>query len=160
MPNDQRLKIKELSMIHHFLIFTRPASFVTVSLICFLAVVLFVTPLRAELIPVDNAAFQELLDQGVPVVDVRRAEEWTATGIVEGSHLMTFFDEQGRYDADQWLAQLKRTVDIDKPLILICHSGGRTSIIGKWLGKQLDAVYNVERGIVHWIVDNRETVAP
>ena len=152
-------------MIRLFMFFTRPGSSlpvpaVPVTWVCLLAGLLFVTPLRAELINIDNAALEELIDQGVPVIDVRRSEEWTATGIVKGSHLITFFDDKGRYDADQWLAQLKQTVDTDKPLILICHSGGRTSIIGKWLGKQLETVYNVDRGIVHWIVDKRETVAP
>lgn len=117
-------------------------------------------PVQAEVVDIDNKTLHELLKQGVPVIDVRRAEEWSQTGIVEGSHLMTFFDKHGRYDAARWLAELKATVDTEKPLILICHSGGRTSMISKWLVKELGTVYNVDRGIVHWIVEKYDTVAP
>lgn len=129
--------------------------------LCLLVVCIFATtPLKAELIDIDNKALQELLDQGVPIIDVRRADEWTDTGVVEGSHLLTFFDDKGRYDAKQWLSELEKNVDTDKPVIIICQVGGRTSIIGKWLGKQLGTVYNVEDGIVGWKKESGETVAP
>jgi len=121
---------------------------------------LTVTSLHAEVIDIDSPRLQELIEQGVVVIDVRRAEEWSATGIIEGSELMTFFDAQGRYDAVQWLDEVKKQVDTEAPVILICHSGVRSSIISKWLGKQIDTVYNVKDGIVAWKKDQRPTVAP
>ena len=121
---------------------------------------LTVTSLHAEVIDIDSPRLQELIQQGVVVIDVRRAEEWSATGIIEGSELMTFFDAQGRYDAVQWLDEVKKQVDTEAPVILICHSGVRSSIISKWLGKQIDTVYNVKDGIVAWKKDQRPTVAP
>ncbi len=120
---------------------------------------LLTSPLRAELIDIDNTKLQELISEGVTVIDVRRAEEWQETGVIEGSRLQTFFDKSGRYDAKQWLDELDAAIDTSEPLILICQSGVRSSIIGKWLGKQLDAVYNVEAGIVKWIADKHPVVA-
>ena len=45
---------------------------------------------------VDNSELKTLIAQGVPVYDVRRAEEWRATGVVEGSHTLTYVDAAGR----------------------------------------------------------------
>lgn len=116
-------------------------------------------PARAELIDIDSGKLQELIEQGVPVIDVRRADEWFTTGVIENSMLQTFFDKQGGYDAPAWFNVLDENIDTSKPLILICHSGARSSIIGKWLGKQLETVYNVESGIVKWIAEKRPVVA-
>lgn len=129
--------------------------------LCLLTLSIFITsPLRAELINIDNTELKELLDEGVPIIDVRRVDEWNDTGIVEGSHLLTFFDDKGRYDAKKWLSELQENVDTDQPVIIICQVGGRTSIIGKWLGQQLGTVYNVEDGIVGWMKGEGETVVP
>lgn len=120
--------------------------------IFFVITVMFVTsPVRAELINIDNDKLQELIAQGVPVIDVRRADEWRATGVIDGSHLLTFFDQAGRYDAKKWFSDFANAVDVNKPFVLICESGGRTSMIGNWLGKELNPVYHVERGISGWI---------
>lgn len=128
---------------------------------CFVLIAgLTVTSLHAEVIDIDSPTLQKLIEQGVAVIDVRRAEEWSATGVIEGSELMTFFDAQGRYDAVQWLEEVKKKVNTEAPLILICHSGVRSSIISKWLGKQIDTVYNVKDGIVAWKKEQRPTVAP
>jgi rhodanese-related sulfurtransferase len=131
--------------------------FLQVATVC--SAVLFASPLRAELIDIDNGKLEALIEQGVPVIDVRRAEEWQQTGVIENSKLQTFFDKKGRYDAPGWFAALEATVDTAEPFILICHSGGRSSMIGKWLGKQLPTVYNVEDGIVKWLAEKRPVVA-
>ena len=52
-------------------------------------------PLHADVIHVDSAGLQRLRTEGVTVIDVRRAEEWSKTGVIEGSHLLTFFDAKG-----------------------------------------------------------------
>jgi len=112
----------------------------------------------ADLIDIDNQKLKALIETGVPVIDLRRADEWDTTGVIDGSHLMTFFDKAGRYDAEKWKNTLSSVVDTKKPVILICHSGVRTSIVGKWLSEQIDTVYNVEAGIVSWLKDGNGTV--
>ena len=111
---------------------------------------------QADLTDIDNKQLQSLLDEGVPIVDVRRKDEWQATGVIAGSHLLTFFDEQGRYDANAWLGNLSEVINPEEPFILICHAGMRSLSVGKWLGKNYDTVYNVENGIAHWIKDGLE----
>ncbi len=117
-----------------------------------------ISPAFAELTGIDNEALQSLIDEGTPVIDVRRLDEWKKTGVIKDSHLLTFFDEKGRYDAQKWLSQLSELIDPNEPFVLICHSGGRTSIIGQWLGKEFDRVYNVEDGMMSWIKAGNDTV--
>jgi len=51
--------------------------------------------MRRKYKQIKSADLPELLQRGASIVDVRRLEEWQLTGIVEGSQLLTFFDEQG-----------------------------------------------------------------
>ena len=75
-----------------------------------LIVALFVggAPLRAEVTHVDNAALERLLEAAIPIIDIRTPEEWGTTGVIEGSHLLTFFDARGNYDTRAWLSDLSR----------------------------------------------------
>lgn len=110
-------------------------------------------PGRAEVLQLDNPALQTLLAQGVPIIDIRRAEEWQETGVIEHSHLLTFFDKQGRYNLPEWLAALEKIAPgKDQPFILICRTGNRTGQVSQALSEQLGykKVYNVTRGITDW----------
>jgi len=125
-------------------------------------VLLLTSVVWAEVQEIDNARLQELLAQKVPIIDIRRAEEWTQTGIVEGSHLLTFFDAAGNYDARAWLAQLEPIAGKEDPFILICRTGRRTGLISQFLDKQIGYknVYNVTKGITHWIDQKNPIVTP
>ena len=115
----------------------------------------------ADVTEVDNASLQSLQAQGVTIIDVRRPDEWTDTGIIEGSHGITFFDAQGRYDADAWLAELSELVKPDEPFILICARGVRSSKIAGFLDKRLgySDVHNVTAGILDWIKQGEPVVS-
>ena len=114
----------------------------------------------AAITDVDNVALTELIEQGVPVIDVRRQDEWANTGTIEGSHLMTFFDKNGRYDAKAWLAELDKLVSIDEPFVLICAAGVRSQNIAQLLDARLGytGVHNVKKGIDHWIKKGQAVV--
>ena len=119
-------------------------------------------PLRAEVTHVGNAALERLLEAGVPVVDIRTPEEWDQTGIIVGSHLLTFFDAQGNYDVGAWLSALSAIAAPDAPVAIICHSGGRSDIVSRFLDGQVgyQRVHDVHEGISQWIAEGRSTVAP
>ncbi|MET0047646.1 MAG: rhodanese-like domain-containing protein [Sedimenticola sp.] len=115
---------------------------------------------QAALNNISNQELQQLLAEGVPIIDVRRPEEWKQTGVVEGSHLMTFFDKKGNYNVGKWLQELSSVAGQDEPFILICRTGNRTGIIGRFLANKLkfNRVYNVEKGITHWIARGNPVV--
>jgi len=114
----------------------------------------------AEVTHIDNASLAELIEKGVPIIDVRRQDEWVQSGTVKGSHLMTFFDKNGGYDAKAWLTELDKLVSIDKPFVLICEAGVRSRSIAQLLDQRLGytGVHNVNKGIRHWIKNGRDVV--
>ena len=117
---------------------------------------------QAEVVEVDNQQLKQLLNDGIPIVDIRTASEWKETGIVEGSNLLTFFDAAGNYDARSWLARLASIAGKEDPVILICRTGRRTCLISKFIDQQIGyhKVYNVSRGIRDWIDKKNPVVAP
>jgi rhodanese-related sulfurtransferase len=127
-----------------------------------LPLVLMSTTLSAEVIHINNAQLQELMNQNIPIIDVRTPPEWQQTGVVQDSHLMMFFDEKGQADVNGWLTQLSSIADKEQPVILICRSGNRTSRIAHFLSEQQGyrQVYNVQSGIRNWIREGLPTVSP
>ena len=115
------------------------------------------TAVQAEITHIDNEKTSELLAGGIPLIDVRTQSEWKQTGIVEGSHLLTFFDEKGNYDIKKWVADLEEIAGKDKPFMLICAVGGRTGNISQFLDQKMGftKVHNVEKGIVQWLSANK-----
>ena len=111
---------------------------------------------------INNDEFKQLMEQGVAVIDVRTPSEWNKTGVVEGSHLLMFYDDRGKYDLNAWLEGVAEIASKEEPLILICHSGGRTKQLGKYLANVAgyQEVYNVKRGIAYWIKKNNSVVMP
>lgn len=101
---------------------------------------------------VDNAGLERLLAEEVRLFDVRRAEEWRETGVVEGSERLTFVDANGRVTPG-FLQNLTAQVDKEEPLVLICRTGNRTDVLARHLVEQLgySRVYNVRDGIMGWI---------
>lgn len=116
---------------------------------------------RAEIIDIDNTQLASLSSSGVPVIDVRTAPEWEETGIVPGSHLLTYFDELGNADPATWLKKVKAITKPGDPVIVICRSGNRTKAVSSLLSQQAGyvKVYNVKHGIRAWINEGRP-IAP
>ena len=108
---------------------------------------------------VDNVELKTLIAQGVPVYDARRAEEWRATGVVEGSHTLTYVDAAGRPNP-QFLPRFTAEVGKNDPVILICRTGNRTDKLARELMEQhgYTRVYNVRDGIVGWIGEKNPVV--
>lgn len=108
---------------------------------------------------VDNAGLQGLISQGVPVYDIRRPEEWRKTGVVAGSHKLTYMDERGRVNPS-FLAEFGARVGKHDPVVLICRTGNRTDSLARALMEKhgYTRVYNVRDGITAWIGAGRPLV--
>ncbi|WP_197722136.1 rhodanese-like domain-containing protein [Sulfuriflexus mobilis] len=103
-----------------------------------------------------NDQLKTMLEQGVPIYDIRRLEEWRQTGVIEGSQLLTFVDAGGRAMPD-FLPRFTRVVGKDDPVILICRTGSRTRTLARHMVEQMGYtnVFNVRNGITQWIRDER-----
>jgi rhodanese-related sulfurtransferase len=107
--------------------------------------------------------FKEKMEQGYKIIDIRRADEWEYYGVIEGSHTITFFDEQGEYDIDNFLNAFTDVVtDKEQPFILVCAHARRTKTVARFLALQLkyENVYELEGGINWgWIDKGYKTVS-
>ncbi len=112
---------------------------------------------RADVVDIDNAELAKLAASGVPVIDIRTRPEWEQTGIVPGSHLLTFFDERGNADPATWLEHAKSIAKPGDPVIVICRTGNRTKALSQFLSQRAGyaKVYNVRNGIVAWGKEGR-----
>ena len=108
---------------------------------------------------VDNAELKTLLAQGVAIYDVRRPEEWRATGVVEGSHKLTFVDARGRPNPE-FLPRFTAEVGKNSPVVLICRTGNRTDKLARELMEKhgYTRVYNVRDGITRWVGEKNPVV--
>ena len=94
------------------------------------------------------------------VIDIRTPQEWQKTGIIPGSHPLSFFDQNGKYNTQQWLAEVQKLQSSpDQEIILVCHSGGRSGRVGNLLSEKLNMpnVSHLQNGISSWIKEQRPT---
>jgi rhodanese-related sulfurtransferase len=109
---------------------------------------------------VDNDALQRLLAEGVTLVDIRTPREWAQTGVVPGSHRITFFHENGGVNP-AFLPELQQVMSgTGQPVAVICRTGNRTQTLARILTEELGygTVYNVRDGITRWISAGLPTV--
>ncbi len=110
-----------------------------------LIIALFSTFLFAELRHVDID--QNIVKSGIKIIDIRTEPEWKETGLVENAIPITFFDEQGRYDAQAFVNELNKHVKKEREFALICRTGNRTVAVSEFLSKQGYKVVNLKGGI-------------
>lgn len=109
---------------------------------------------------VDNQGLKVLLDQGTPLYDIRRPEEWRQTGLVEGSRTLTYVDARGHLNPEI-LPRIQAEVPKDAPIALICRTGNRTDRLARELAELgYTRIYNVRHGITQWIADGNPVVRP
>ena len=110
---------------------------------------------------VGNGELKALLARGVPVVDIRRADEWKDTGVIEGSHLITAFGARGNFE-QPFIPAFQKLVGEGDEVILICRTGSRSSVLSQALADRLGykKIYNVTDGITKWIKDGEKVAKP
>ena len=109
--------------------------------------------LFGEVRDLNIAAFEKLKANGIPVIDIRTQQEWQETGIIEGSHPITFFRPDGSYNIQDFLAKLKALgIGKKSPFILVCRSASRTRILGNYLSERAgyENVYHLTGGLLNW----------
>jgi len=113
----------------------------------------------AEVIDVNDQEMIKLSNLNIPIVDVRRSSEWDQTGVIPNSILLTFFDEEGNYNFDEWYEKLQLEINVNDPIILICRSGKRSKVVANMIDEKFNTIiYNAQSGINSWISKKLITV--
>ncbi|HEY9099244.1 MAG TPA: rhodanese-like domain-containing protein [Thiobacillus sp.] len=107
---------------------------------------------------VDHAQLKTLMAEGVPLYDIRRPDEWRATGVVEGSHTLTYVDASGRLNPE-FVPRFTAEVGKNDPVVLICRTGNRTDKLARALLEMgYTQVYSMRNGVPHWISEGHPIV--
>ena len=124
-----------------------------------IVVLLFFKFAFAEVIDVNDQEMIKLSNLNIPIVDVRRSSEWDQTGVIPNSILLTFFDEEGNYNFDEWYEKLQLEINVTDPIILICRSGKRSKVVANMIDEKFNTIiYNAQSGINSWISKKLITV--
>ena len=120
------------------------------------------TVLFAEIKEVNNEEIKLLLENNVPLIDIRTEGEWYETGVINSSHLLTFFDKDGSYDFRKWIIELGEIANENGPVIIICRSGRRSRIVSNMIINENSEylIYHSTNGIKSWIESNNKTFKP
>lgn len=113
-----------------------------------------VTSSAAELKNISPEQLKSLQNSGALVIDIRTAKEWAAKGIIPDSNKLEFFNDQGEFDEKKWLDGLNKLhTSTEEPVILVCRSGNRSSMVGNYLTNKLgmNNIYHLQNGIMSWI---------
>jgi len=131
-------------------------------LIIILFFLLSSTQLFAEIYEVNNEKIRILLESTVPLIDIRTESEWHETGVINNSHLLTFFDKDGNYDFKKWMIEVREIADENGPVIIICRSGRRSRIVSNMMIKENGEylIYHATDGIKSWIESSNKTFKP
>ena len=118
--------------------------------------------LFAEIYEVNNEKIKMLLENDVPLIDIRTEGEWYETGVINSSHLLTFFEKDGSYDFRKWMIELGEIANENGPVIIICRSGRRSRIVSNMIIKENSEylIYHATKGIKSWIESNNKTFKP
>ena len=116
--------------------------------------------LFAEIYEVNNEKIKMLLENSVPLIDIRTEGEWHETGVIKNSHLLTFFDKNGKYDFKKWMIEVGEIADENGPVIIMCRSGRRSRIVSNMIIKENNEylIYHATDGIKSWIESSNRTV--
>ena len=94
--------------------------------------------------------FEELIqDSGIQLVDVRTVAEYS-DGHIPGSLNINVMDEN-------FVIAAEEVLDKAQPVAVYCKSGRRSRNAAKVLVEKGYKVYNLDKGILNWIDEGKET---
>ena len=97
---------------------------------------------------------------GVIILDIRRPDEWSKTGVIEGAETITAFEANGCLHPDFQQQFMTLVFSRETPVFLYCHMGARTTNLGTALIEQLGFLHvtHLTGGILSWKADGYTTV--
>jgi len=117
--------------------------------------------LFGEFKSVDVKEFEKLQKEGLLVIDIRTADEWKQTGVIEGARKITFFTVRGEPLLADWFFEMGHLLkDKKEPFIIYCAHASRTQSLGEGLLQMgFENIYELKGGIENgWIKEGRKTV--
>ena len=115
--------------------------------------VLFTKFVNADVINIDNKELSNLIEKEIKIIDVRTQNEWKSTGIIKESFLVSLLNKNKKFIFEDWYAMFENKFGKNESIVFICASGVRSNYISHLVQKRKPdlKIYNLEKGINHWI---------
>lgn len=112
-------------------------------------------PVVAGEVVVTAMSVPEMKADGALIVDIRRPDEWAATGVIDGAELVTFTDPES------FLAAVGPELADGRDLVLVCHSGRRSGAAAEALKELIpNRIISQDGGMSALIGGGYQTVPP
>lgn len=113
-----------------------------------------------QLVDLKPAIVEKMIDDNIVMIDVRREDEFARTGVIKNAHLLTFFDDYGNYDLNEWMEEFEKLVTSkDQTFVLICAHANRTRNIGNYLVQQgYKHTSHLMGGMALWLQELRPVI--
>lgn len=113
-----------------------------------------------KLIELQANEVEELNNENIVLIDLRRKDEWEITGVIKNALKLTFFDEYGNYDLEKWMNEFEKHVTShEQKFVLLCAHGNRTTTIGNFLIEQgYVNTSHLKGGMATWLQERKETI--
>jgi len=103
---------------------------------------------------------QTFLSKHIPIIDIRTKKEWKRTGIVKDSILLTFYNEDGRFNEENFLRNLNAILNKESEFAILCRSGNRSNRVTRFLISKgyinvINLLGGVKQGIKNGVVLNK-----
>lgn len=112
-------------------------------------------PVVAGEVVVTAMSVPEMKADGALIVDIRRPDEWAATGVIDGAELVTFTDPES------FLAAVGPELADGRDLVLVCHSGRRSGAAAEALKELIpNRIISQDGGMSALIGEGYQAVPP
>ena len=121
--------------------------------IVIIILILFTKYVNAEVINVNNRELSNLIEKEIKIIDVRTQNEWKSTGIIKESFLVSLLNKNKKFIFKDWFAMFENKYGKNKSIVFVCASGVRSNYISHLVQRRKPdlKIYNLEKGINHWI---------
>lgn len=87
-----------------------------------------------QLVDLQPRIVEKMINDNIVMIDIRREDEWLRTGLIKNVHTLTFFDEYGNHDIENWMKEFKKLVtNTNQTFVLVCAHARRTRSVGNFL---------------------------
>lgn len=123
----------------------------------------FITACEQQLYGTLNVeTVEEMKNAGVPIIDIRRPDQWKKSGVLEGSHLVTIFDINKRFSVSSFDKISEIIGGKDKKVVILSQTGRLSGAAVVIMTEQLGFtnVFHAASGMSGWEVHRKKLVPP
>jgi rhodanese-related sulfurtransferase len=79
---------------------------------------------------------KSFITKHIPIIDIRTQREWSETGIVPDSYLITFYNDDKSMNEEEFMKELEKVVTKEVTFAILCRTGNRANRVSRYLNSK------------------------